>query len=250
MPLCLNSYRLVIYGTIWAASRQNQQNDCAPSQDSDQSGHPPSLISLRCAFNGYLRTQAFIMRTAKTLISLGGCPGWSESLLGTHAILLVLSWGGSYYIKLVNHQITEKMHEQISGRLQMCKHTDWGRLNWKIFESDPVKLITQANKKTLQTKSNISGAIERLRMFIWKITSPTSLRFIFSYHSLFHLSKFTLISWWTLTSVIINTIYTLAAMVTGVRGAIINIYFTQISWNIEISNIHYLKLIIIHSGIV
>ena len=35
------------------------------------------------------------MRTAKTLIRLGGCPGWSESLLGAHAILLVLSWGGS-----------------------------------------------------------------------------------------------------------------------------------------------------------
>ena len=28
----------------WAASWQNQQNDCAPSEDSDQSGHPPSLI--------------------------------------------------------------------------------------------------------------------------------------------------------------------------------------------------------------
>ena len=25
------------------------------------------------------------MRTAKTLIRLGGCPGWSESLLGTHS---------------------------------------------------------------------------------------------------------------------------------------------------------------------
>ena len=36
------------------------------------------------------------MRTAKTLIGLGGCPGWSESSLGTHAILLVLSWGCSY----------------------------------------------------------------------------------------------------------------------------------------------------------
>ena len=35
------------------------------------------------------------MRTAKTLIRLGGCPGWSESSLGTHAILLVLSYGGS-----------------------------------------------------------------------------------------------------------------------------------------------------------
>ena len=27
-----------------AAPRQNQQNDCAPSEDSDQPGHPPSLI--------------------------------------------------------------------------------------------------------------------------------------------------------------------------------------------------------------
>ena len=40
--------------------------------------------------------------TAKTLIRLGripirlcGCPGWSESSLGAHAILLVLSWDGS-----------------------------------------------------------------------------------------------------------------------------------------------------------
>ena len=29
---------------IWATSWQNQQNDCAPSEDSDQPGHPPSLI--------------------------------------------------------------------------------------------------------------------------------------------------------------------------------------------------------------
>ena len=31
-------------GPIWAASWQNQQNDCAPSEDSDQPGQPPSLI--------------------------------------------------------------------------------------------------------------------------------------------------------------------------------------------------------------
>ena len=29
---------------IWAASWQNQRNDCEPSEDSDQPGHPPSLI--------------------------------------------------------------------------------------------------------------------------------------------------------------------------------------------------------------
>ena len=28
----------------WAASWQNQQNECAPSEDSVQPGHPPSLI--------------------------------------------------------------------------------------------------------------------------------------------------------------------------------------------------------------
>ena len=30
----------------WATTRQNQQNDCAPSEDSDQPGHPPSLIKV------------------------------------------------------------------------------------------------------------------------------------------------------------------------------------------------------------
>ena len=29
---------------IWAISWQNQQSDCAPSENSDQPGHPPNLI--------------------------------------------------------------------------------------------------------------------------------------------------------------------------------------------------------------
>ena len=32
----------------WAMAWQNQQNDLCASEDSDQSGHPPCLISLRC----------------------------------------------------------------------------------------------------------------------------------------------------------------------------------------------------------
>ena len=51
---------------------------CASSEDSDQPGHLPSL-SFRCALSGYLRTQAFFMRTAKTPIRLGGFQGWCES---------------------------------------------------------------------------------------------------------------------------------------------------------------------------
>ena len=38
------------------------------------------------------------MSTAKTLIILGGCPGWSESSLGVHVILLVLSCAGSFVV--------------------------------------------------------------------------------------------------------------------------------------------------------
>ena len=37
------------------------------------------------------------MRTAKTLIRLGGFPIWSEFSLGAHAILLVLSCTCSFY---------------------------------------------------------------------------------------------------------------------------------------------------------
>ena len=52
---------------------------CAPREDSGQPGHLPSLIRVCCAPKAFLRTQAFFMRTAKTLIRLGGNPGWSES---------------------------------------------------------------------------------------------------------------------------------------------------------------------------
>ena len=57
-----------------------------------------------------LRTQAFFMRTAKT--DQTGCPGWSESLLGAHAILLVLSGGGSNYKVLLFVESANKIQEQ------------------------------------------------------------------------------------------------------------------------------------------
>ena len=38
--LVIQTWRIV----EWAKTWQNQQSDCAPSEDSDQPGHPPSLI--------------------------------------------------------------------------------------------------------------------------------------------------------------------------------------------------------------
>ena len=104
----------------WAMTWQNRQSECALSEDSDQPGHPPSLIrvfavrmktawvhsyplsaqrrlrsawasaqsdqSLRCPHEECLGPQVPIELTAKTLIRLGGCPGWFESSLGAHSV--------------------------------------------------------------------------------------------------------------------------------------------------------------------
>ena len=44
-PCSLSFYRAQNHHLLkWAVTWQNQQSDCAPSEDSDQSGHPPSLI--------------------------------------------------------------------------------------------------------------------------------------------------------------------------------------------------------------
>ena len=59
---------------------------CAPSKDSDQPGHPPSLISLRCQHEEGLGPLLPIKHTVKTLIGLGECPGRSESSLGPQVI--------------------------------------------------------------------------------------------------------------------------------------------------------------------
>ena len=62
----------------WAATWQNQQNNCAPCEDSDQLGHPPSLIRvfavrmkkakvLRYPLSAKRRLWSDFMRIAKTM---------------------------------------------------------------------------------------------------------------------------------------------------------------------------------------
>ena len=51
------------------------QMTCMPSEL--RSSSALSDLSLRCALSGKLRTQDLFMQTAKTLIRLGRCPGWS-----------------------------------------------------------------------------------------------------------------------------------------------------------------------------
>ena len=68
-----NMSRLMTKPTKWLCTQRRLRSAWASAQ-SDQ--------SLCCALNRLLWTQAFFVRTAKPLIRLGGCPGWSESSLG------------------------------------------------------------------------------------------------------------------------------------------------------------------------
>ena len=63
---------------------------CMPSNDSEQSDQSSLVL------NGKLRTQGLFVQTAKTLIGLHRCPGWSEPSLGTQVILLILSCSGGF----------------------------------------------------------------------------------------------------------------------------------------------------------
>ena len=65
---------------------------CALSEDSDQHGHSPSL-SLRSPHEKALGPWPPIECTAKTLIRLGRCPGWSQSSLSArHFVGFVVWW--------------------------------------------------------------------------------------------------------------------------------------------------------------
>ena len=67
--------------SIWAATWQNQQCGCAPSEDSDQLGiRPVWSESSPCAWRNF---RSLATHWAHSEVS--GCPGWSKSSLDAHS---------------------------------------------------------------------------------------------------------------------------------------------------------------------
>ena len=77
-------FKWIIYN-IRATSWQNQHNDCAPSKDSGQPGHQPSLIRVFAV--RWMGSWGSSLSSCRQgwLIRLGGCLGWSESSLGAQS---------------------------------------------------------------------------------------------------------------------------------------------------------------------
>ena len=95
--------------TIWAATWQNQQNDSAPSEDLEQPGHPPSLISVFAVRMKKAWVLSYPLSAQGRLIRLGGCPGWSESSLSAHSFCW-LSCRGSFY-HICRHPLSIKRRQ-------------------------------------------------------------------------------------------------------------------------------------------
>ena len=66
----------------WVAGWQNQQSECAPSEDSDQPGHLIRVFAVRMKKAWVL---SYPLSAQRRLIRLSGCPGWSESSLGAQS---------------------------------------------------------------------------------------------------------------------------------------------------------------------
>ena len=156
---------------VWAALWQNQQNDWALSEDSDQPGHPPGLIRVftvrmkkdwilsyplsasevsdqtgrmhRLIWVFALRIQSFFMRTAKTLIRLGGCPGWSESSLGTQSFCWFCHEGAHFTISAIYLEAVSKQPITLENTTNSLDRYSKGRSRRSKIPSDSRRLKCQ-----------------------------------------------------------------------------------------------------------
>ena len=68
---------------------------CAPDEDSDQLGHPPSLIRVFACTQSVAKDPMFLHANNEHSDQTGGYQACSDSSLGAHVILLVLTCCGS-----------------------------------------------------------------------------------------------------------------------------------------------------------
>ena len=72
---------------------------CAPSEDSDQPGHPPSLIRVFACAQWVAKDPSFLHADSEDSDQTGRMQA-AQSSLGAHAISLVLSRDGSFFVYL------------------------------------------------------------------------------------------------------------------------------------------------------
>ena len=84
-----------------AALWQNQHSECVPSEDSDQPGHPPSLIRVFAVRIKKAGVFSYPLSASEDSDQTEWMPRLIGVFAGRTVTLLVLSWGCSWYVCLL-----------------------------------------------------------------------------------------------------------------------------------------------------
>ena len=99
---------------------------CAPSEDSDQPGHLPSLIRVFAVRMKKALVSSYPLSSQRRLlIRLGGCPGWAESSLGAQSFCLFCHQADHFRLVPIPHQGGEtKLRSSISKTISPVQLND------------------------------------------------------------------------------------------------------------------------------
>ena len=109
----------------WAASWQNQQNNCASSEDSDQIGHPPSLIRVFAVRMKKVWVLSYLLSAQRRLWS-----DWADAQAD-----LSLRWAYSHLVGFVMSRLIY-YHIAHGGYRSHCSRVtdDWIMYFWGCYE--------------------------------------------------------------------------------------------------------------------
>ena len=106
---------------------QNQQSDRAPSEDSDQPGHAPSLIRVFAVRMKKAWALSYPLNASEDSGQTGGCPDWSESSLGAQSLCWFCHVAVHFSLELLGYtpttsalETTTRMHQQRLLSLFRC----------------------------------------------------------------------------------------------------------------------------------
>ena len=112
---CLATFNLPVclFGIIfWATTWQNQQNECAPSEDSDQPRHPPSLIRVFAVRMKNAWVLSYPLRTQRRLWS-----DWADAQAD-----LSLCWAHSHFLGFVMRRLFSSTHQALLKSADVYKY--------------------------------------------------------------------------------------------------------------------------------
>ena len=111
----------------WAATWQNQQSDCAPSEDSDQPGHPPSLSESSLCAQWVAKDPSFLHADSED---------WADAQAD-----LSLRWAHTHFVGFVMSRLNNDRERTAKPWVVFRTFQGKNMLLWQYHISNPNKLI-------------------------------------------------------------------------------------------------------------